>query len=112
MRSGPSLIYDAAVAVIDAELGVVTRLTSYAAGRPIARWDLRAVRVPAPMNPEDFRLTTPPGRRVQQEAGPFDEAPEPVRQVVRTAEQIARVVGPAMSRAAAFVGSFRSHGEQ
>ena len=108
----PALIYDEAVAVVDAELGVVTRLTSYAGGRPTERRELRDVRVPASMNPEDFRVRTPPGVRVEQEAGPFDEAPDPVRQVVRTAEQIGRVVGPVVSRAAGFLGSLRSRGRQ
>lgn len=55
-RGGPTLSYDAAVAVIDAELGVITRLTSYAAGRAIGRWELRTVRVLASTNPEDFRI--------------------------------------------------------
>lgn len=107
----PALIYDEAVAVVDAELGVITRLTSYAAGRPTERRELRDVRVPASMNPEDFRVRTPPGVRVEQEAGPFDEAPDPVRQAVRTAEQIGRVVGPVVSRAAGFLGSLRSHSQ-
>jgi hypothetical protein len=108
----PALIYDVAVAVVDAELGVITRLTSYAAGRPTERRELRDVRVPASMNPEDFRVQTQAGGRIEQEAGPFDEAPDPVRQVIRTAEQIGRAIGPVVSRAADFLGSLRSHGQQ
>jgi hypothetical protein len=108
----PALIYDEAVAVVDAELGVITRLTSYAAGRPTGRRELRRVRVPASVNPEDFRVQTQAGGRAEQEAGPFDEAPDPVRQVIRTAEQISRVIGPAVSRTAGFLGSLRSHDQQ
>ncbi|MBO0770072.1 MAG: hypothetical protein J2P35_01285 [Actinobacteria bacterium] len=109
--SGPSLIYDAAVAVIDAELGVITRLTSYAAGRPAQRWELRDLRIPAPADlAGQFRIRTPPGGRVEQESGPFDEAPEPLRQAVQTAQQIGRVVGPVVSKAAGFLGSLRSRG--
>lgn len=108
----PPLAYDAAVAVIDAELGIVTRLTSYAAGRPAERRELRDVRIPASANPEEeFRVRTPPGGRVEQEAGPFDEAPEPLRQAVRTAQQIGRIAGPAVSRAAGFLGSLKSRGQ-
>jgi hypothetical protein len=106
------LIYDAAVAVIDAELGVVTRLTSYAAGIPMARWELRGIRVPASTSAADFEVQTPPGARVEQETGPFDEAPDPLRQVVRTAEQIGRVVGPVVTRAADFLGSLRSRSDK
>jgi outer membrane lipoprotein-sorting protein len=106
------LIYGAAVAVIDAELGVITRLTSYAAGIPTARWELRDVRVPVSTSAADFRVTTPPGGRVEQETGPFDEAPEPVRQVVRTAEQIGRVVGPVVTRAAEFLSSLKSRSDK
>jgi hypothetical protein len=108
----PVLIYDAAVAVIDAELGIITRLSSYAAGIPMARWELRDVRAPASTSAEDFRVQTPPGARVEKETGPFDAAPEPVRQVVRTAEQIGRVVGPVVTRAADFLGSLRSRSDK
>jgi hypothetical protein len=109
---GPSPICDAAVAVIDAELGLITRLTSYASGKPVERWELRDVRWAAPGFPEEeFRIETPPGGRVEQEKGPLDEAPEPLREVVRTAEQIGRAIGPVVSKAAGFLGSLRSRGQ-
>jgi hypothetical protein len=111
VHSGPSLIYDAAVAVIDAELGIITRLTTYAAGRQIERWELRDIRRTASADAAEFRAPTAPEARVEQESGPFDEAPEPIRQAVRTAEQIGRVVGPVVSRAAGFLGSLKSRGQ-
>ncbi len=110
--TGPVLAYDAAVAVIDAGLGLITRLTCYAAGKPTERRELRDVQPLASADAAEFRIQTPPGERVTAEAGPFDAAPEPVKQVVRAAEQAARIVGPAVSRAADFLSSLRSRGQR
>ena len=108
---GRSPILDSAVAVIDAELGVITRLTSYTAGRPIARWELRDLRLDA-ADVAEFRIRTSPGERVEREQGSLDEAPEPLRHVVRTAEEVGRAVGPVVSKAARFLGSLESRGKQ
>jgi hypothetical protein len=76
------------------------------------RWELHDLHRPASTDQADFRIRTPPSARVEQETGPLDEAPEPLRQVVRTAEQIGRVVGPAASRAADVLGSLLSRGRR
>ena len=110
--TGPALAYDSAVAVIDTELGVITRLTCYAAGEPTERRQLRDVRVLAPTDAAEFRVSAAPGARAAAEAGPFDAAPEPLRQVVRAAEQANRIVGPVVSRAADFLSSLRSRRQQ
>lgn len=51
------LIFRSAVAVIDAELGVILRLTRYLGGRPAERQELRDL---GP-GPRDFRVDIPPG---------------------------------------------------
>ncbi|HXZ66908.1 MAG TPA: hypothetical protein VEH05_19370 [Streptosporangiaceae bacterium] len=110
--TGPALAYDSAVAVIDTELGVITRLTCYAADEPTERRELRDVRVLAPTDAAEFRVRAAPDPQAAQQPGPFDAAPEPVRQVVRAAEQAGRIVGPVVSRAADFLNSLRSRGQQ
>jgi hypothetical protein len=64
----PSLMWSsAAVAVVDAELGILIRLTTYGAGRAVRRLDLRDVAAGA----GDIRADLPPGAPVAGEAGPF-----------------------------------------
>jgi hypothetical protein len=52
----------AAVAVVDAELGVVLSLTSFLGGKPVRRHELRDV---APTQPGDFRVNIPPDLPVE-----------------------------------------------
>lgn len=110
--AGPALAYDSAIAVIDADLGVITRLTCYAAGEPTERRELRDARVLGPTDATEFRVRAAPDPQAAQQPGPFDAAPEPLRQVVRAAEQAGRIVGPVVSRAADFLSSLRSRGQQ
>ncbi len=110
--TGPALAYDSAIAVIDTELGVITRLTCYAAGEPTERRELRDARVLAPTDAAEFGVRAAPDPQAARQPGPFDDAPEPLRQVVRAAEQAGRIVGPVVSRAADFLSSLRSRGQQ
>jgi hypothetical protein len=84
-------------AVIDAELGVLLRLTCEQAGRPARQQTLTAVRV-APSRPDDdFRVVVPPGTRVVPGTGTMlDEAGAPAP--VQAAAQLA---------ARAYKGAFR-----
>jgi hypothetical protein len=60
------LMFPAAVAVVDAELGIILSLTSYLGGKPVRRYELRDVT----SGPGDFRVDLPPG---------LDAEPEPDR---------------------------------
>ena len=60
--SAPAMISRPAVAVIDAELGIILRLTSYAGGRPLKRYELRDVTTTV----ADFHPRIPPGLPVSE----------------------------------------------
>lgn len=61
-----SLMFPAAVAVVDAELGILLRLTSYLGGKPVQRDELRDITTTA----GDFRVDIPPDLPVSEETGP------------------------------------------
>lgn len=61
----------AAVAVVDAELGIVLSLTSFLGGKPVRRNELRDV---TPTQPGDFRVNIPPDLPVEP-AAPEGEHP-------------------------------------
>jgi hypothetical protein len=62
-------MFSPAVAVVDAELGILLSLTSYLGGRPVRRYELR--NVAGPVSPGDFRVHLPPGLRLEQETDPL-----------------------------------------
>src|SRR5215469_214920 len=62
------MMFPAAVAVVDAELGVIVRLTSYIGGTPVQKYELEGI---APLAGE-FGVDLPADLPVT-EAGPFDD---------------------------------------
>jgi hypothetical protein len=99
----PSLLwFSAAVAVVDAELGILLRLTTYAGGQPVRRYELRDVTAEA----GEFRADLPPGLPTVEEEDPVrrfrDGHPPPSinifqaaasavgRQVAKEASNVAR----------------------
>jgi hypothetical protein len=82
-----SLMFSPAVAVVDAELGILLSLTSYLGGQPVRRSELRDISGPA--SPGDFRVHLPPGLRVEQETDPF----QGVREATKTARDFLRRMG-------------------
>jgi hypothetical protein len=69
-----SMIFPAAVAVVDAELGIIVRLTSYIGGTPVQRYELENIAVLT----GEFRVDIPDGLPVT-EAGPLDDLRRPER---------------------------------
>jgi hypothetical protein len=65
------LLFPAAVAVVDAETGLVLRLTSYIGDRPVRRCELRDI---TPMA-GDLTIDIPPGLPVTEKPGPGDGPP-------------------------------------
>jgi hypothetical protein len=64
--SGPTL-FPAAVAIVDAELGIILRLTAYIGENPVQRDELRDVTTSV----GDFRPRIPDGRPVVEQSGRF-----------------------------------------
>jgi hypothetical protein len=64
--SGP-MLFPAAVAVVDAELGIILRLTSYIGDNPVQRYELRDVTTSV----GDFRPAIPDGLPVVEQSGRF-----------------------------------------
>ena len=60
------MIFPAAVAVVDAEFGIVRRLTFYIGGKPVQRYELRGITA----SDEEFRADLPPGLTVTEETSP------------------------------------------
>ena len=63
------MIFPAAVAVVDAEFGIVRRLTFYIGGKPVQRYELRGITA----SDEEFRADLPPGLTITEETGPRDD---------------------------------------
>jgi hypothetical protein len=82
-----SLMFSPAVAVVDAELGILLSLTSYLGGQPVRRYELRDIAGPA--SPGDFRVHLPSGLRVEQETDPWAG----VREATKTARDFLRRMG-------------------
>jgi hypothetical protein len=89
-----TLMFATAVAVVDAELGIVLRLTSYAGGKPVRRYELRDVTTGS----GDFHLNIPPGLRTVEETNPFADGgvPGPVS-IPKVAREVAREAAKAAS---------------
>ena len=94
------MVFPVAVAVIDAELGVVVRLTSYSGGKPVWKYELQDLaRVSA-----DFKIDVPADLPVS-EAGPFDDIrnarpPHPPSLPVTLGKIVARHAATEAARAA------------
>ena len=71
-HSSISMMFPAAVAVVDAELGVIVRLTSYIGGTPVQKYQLEDLAALA----GEFRVDLPDGLPVA-EGGPFDDLRSP-----------------------------------
>lgn len=65
-----SMMFPAAVAVIDADLGIVQRLTFYIGGKPVRRYELRDIKA----SDGEFRADLPPGLTVSEESSPSGES--------------------------------------
>ena len=61
-----SMMFPAAVAVIDAELRIVRRLTFYIGSTPVQRYELRDITT----SDEEFRADLPPGLTITEETSP------------------------------------------
>jgi hypothetical protein len=89
------MMFPAAVAVVDAELGIVLSLTSYLSGQPVRRHELRDV---SAARPGDFRVDIPAGLRVESETERRASAPDADPRKVAGA--VAREVGQEAAKAA------------
>jgi hypothetical protein len=63
------MVFPATVAVVDAELGVIVRLTSYIDGTPVQKYELEDLATLA----GEFRVDLPADLPVTEAAGPFDD---------------------------------------
>jgi hypothetical protein len=96
-----SLMFSTAVAVVDVELGILLRLTSYMGGKPVRQYELRDITT----GTGDFRVDIPPGLPVFEETGPFGDAPDagpsgPVNIPLKVASEVARQVAAEATKAA------------
>jgi hypothetical protein len=81
----PQLLFPAAVAVVDAELGIVLSLTSYIGSTPVQRYELRDITTAA----GDFQVDIPPDLPVT-EASDRREPPPPSSLPLVIAAEIGR----------------------
>jgi hypothetical protein len=105
------LLFFPAEAVVDAELGVLLRLTCYTHGQPATRSELRDIRT-EPGEPGAFRIEPAPGVRIAEETGnPLADAvadvPGPVGFAARRAVDVAKRTGDAVTAAKSFLDNLR-----
>jgi hypothetical protein len=105
------LVFFPAEAVVDAELGVLLRLSCYVDGKPAARTELRDIG-PGPVEPGVFRLDAPPGVRVVEASGNLladmvAEAPGPLGTALRTTAGAAKRTGEAVTAVRSFLDGLR-----
>jgi hypothetical protein len=105
------LVFFPAEAVVDAELGVLLRLTCYVDGKPATRTELRDV-IPGPVEPGVFRLDAPPGVRVVEASGNLladviAEATGPLGVALRTTAGAAKRTGEAVTAVRSFLDGLR-----
>lgn len=101
-RVGLGQVFSPVESIVDAELGIVLRQTSYVDGRPAIRYELRNVTAPA--GPEDFRIDLAPGLRAVTDTGGLladRDLPTPLK-AVGTAAGLA--AGGAIAGAVAVTG--------
>ena len=93
--------------IVDAELGCLLRLISYAGDRPALWYELSAIST-EPVSAGEFSLDVPPGVRVVEETGnPFTDAaavmPGAAGSAVRTAADVVRRTSDAVSATRSFL---------
>jgi hypothetical protein len=71
-RGWLSMMFPAAVAVLDTELGIVRRLTFYIGGKPVRQYELRDITA----SDEEFQAEVPPGLTVTEESSPLSDFPD------------------------------------
>jgi hypothetical protein len=114
--SAVALLFRTAVAVVDAELGILLRLTSWLGEEPVMRYELRDVTAGTGGGAGDFRPDLPPGLPTVEVTDPADEfrsatPPHPfdfprkaagaaARQAAREAAKAAGKLGKASGEAA------------
>jgi hypothetical protein len=92
------MLFPAAVAAVDAELGIVLSLTSFLGGKLVRRYELRDV---AATRAGDFRVNVPLDLPVEPESNPRDADPgHPATVPLKMASAVAREVGQEAARAA------------
>jgi outer membrane lipoprotein-sorting protein len=106
----PLLFFPAEV-IVDADLGCLLRLISFAGDRPASWWELSGIRT-EPVSAGEFRLDVPPGVRVVEETGnAFADAaavmPGAAGHVVRTAADVVGRTSGAVSAARNFLDDLR-----
>ena len=97
--------------IVDAELGCLLRLISYAGDRPASRWELSDIGAGA-SEPEEFRVSVPPGVRVVQETGNLwaDSAatmPGAAGYAVRAGVEVVRRTSDAVAAGRSFLDDLR-----
>ena len=105
------LLFFPADAIVDAELGCLLRLISYAGDRPASWWELRDIGA-GTSEPGEFRLAVPPGVRTVQETGnPLADAaavmPGAAGCAVRTGVDVVRRTSGAVAAARSFLDELR-----
>jgi hypothetical protein len=83
---------------VDAELGILLRLTSYLGGKPVRRYELRDITTGA----GDFQVDIPPGMPTVEELSPFADArpPQPANIPLKVASVVARQAATEAAKAA------------
>jgi len=104
-------VFFPAEAIVDAELGVLLRLTCYVADAPATWSELREVSA-EPDEPGRFRIEPPPGVRIAEATGnpladAAADAPGPVGFAARTAVDVAKRTGDAVAAARSFLDDLR-----
>ena len=69
--AGATELFRQAALTVDAELGIVLRLSYLVDGRPAICLELHDISVPPAGDPGDFRIQIPPGTRVVEGSGPL-----------------------------------------
>jgi hypothetical protein len=105
------LLFFPADAIVDAELGCLLRLISYAGERPASWWELRDIGA-GTSEPDEFRPPVPPGVRIVQETGnPLADAaavmPGTAGCAVRTGVDVVRRTSGAAAAARSFLDELR-----
>jgi hypothetical protein len=108
--AGPLLFFPADV-IVDAEIGCLLRLISYAGDRPASWWELRDIST-EPGEPGEFSLHVPSGVPIVEETGnSFVDAaavmPGTTGYAVRTAVDVVRRTSSAVSATRSFLDDLR-----
>ncbi len=110
--AAPVLFFPADV-IVDAELGCLLRLISFAGDRPESWYELSGIGIGTePVPAAEFRLDIPPGVRVVEETGhPVTDTtavmPGPAGTVIRAAADVVRRTSDAVSATRSFLDDLR-----